>query len=323
MRAVRHRAACRIAFGLLPGTLAACSLVFPGDQAQCTVDSDCTSRGGALEASICSNAICIPTTSSNGADPDASAEAGLEASAAGDDGIEDGGGGPWSCVGHVKWPASSTALLTVTQPYDNLITSGPLPSVSVVPCERLDPTCANPLAQARTTDDGGVVSFPLFYGYNGYFLSQWDGALPMLLYINPPAYTNTPQIVGAFVTTDTMQTILSYVTASFDGGPRTVDMSRGALFIQTYDCTGQPAAGVSITMTHLDSQVVQVYFTNGLPDPTAVQTDVTGYYAAINVPIGVPTITMTLGSTQERLATSNVYIRAAMISEINVFPSPL
>jgi hypothetical protein len=234
----------------------------------------------------------------------------------------------WACVGSVNWPATNwpaatTEPLTVTQPYYNFDTGDRLPGIWTVPCNRIDPACAHPLTSPQLTDEGGVVSFPLYYGFNGYFLSLWDASLPMMLYINPPAYTPAPQVVGAMVPTDSLEEGYRALTAGLTGVSPTLDPARGHVMVAAYDCNGQPAPGVTISLSHADPQTVQLYYMSGLPNASATETDATGFYVALNVPTGAQTITMTLAATGKELSSASIYVAAAYISQINMPPSPL
>jgi hypothetical protein len=324
----------------------ACSLAFPASAVQCSHDSDCTARGGAFAGSVCVDSVCVaPTVTvhdsgvtqdsgrpdsrpSDGGHPTDAGHA-TDASRAGDARdasdartMPDGSGAVWSCVGSVKWPAATSAPLTVTQPYQNIITMLPVPGVTVLPCARIDPMCSTPLADAGVTNEAGLVSFGLSYGYNGYLQSTWDSGLPTLVYVNPPAYTAAPQIVAPLLALAPMQQLVTAITTGTPGGPATVNPSLGHIFIGVFDCAGNPAPGVQVSFDHTAASVVSTYFDNGLPSTTATETDSSGFFAAVNFPPGTVTTTITLASTKQVLGSTSTIVRAATITGVNVVPSP-
>jgi len=301
----------------------ACSLAFPANGAQCSVTADCSSRGEAFHGSVCVDSVCVR--------PDAGPEreAGHEASRVVDTGRDtpetrdagdaavDAGSNNWACLGHVGWPDASPELVTYTAGFVNLITNAPIPGVRVEPCSTLDPTCSSPLAEAGLTNDAGLVSFAVPFGYNGYLRSDWDAALPSLIYAIPPAgIDNTPATMVVSKLPFELFTLIK-----IDGGV-SADPSDGTLFLSAYDCLGNPASGVIFTMSPAAPSSTQVYVVAGVPEVGVAATDPSGEGAIVNIPPAIVTITGTVAATHQTISKVSGYVEAGSVTYLSSLPSP-
>jgi hypothetical protein len=335
-RQARH--AVLVGIVALPAVLAgACSLAFPADQSQCSVDRDCTSRGGAFAGSACVANVCImPPHSDAHADAPRDGtvqhdaphdvppeDAGNDAGADGDAGEPVDGGfvNDWSCLGHVTYPAPTDAQVTLTVPYTQYLGAAPIPGLRAQACIRMDPTCSVPIGDASFTNDAGLVSFQVPSGYDGYIYPNWDAGFPDLVYIDPPLFTKTTFAAQGLIPQATLS-LLAGAIGKVDGSPLVINPQDGIIFLGTRDCKGALASGVQFSLSPSGGGALLVYVVANFPSLSATETDKGGAAAYINVPVESVTVTATLVATGQRIGSVDGYVRANSISGFEVGPTP-
>jgi hypothetical protein len=289
------------------GALAACSLLVPLDEQQCTVSADCTARGGLFTGAVCVNNVCVAPSHTE----DAAADAGMDA-------------GPWGCLDQ---PAEAPNMMPVTVTFkifnalDPVVNEGvtaasytPVPGVSVEGCNSLDVLCTSPITPQAVSDDAGEATVVVADSFGGYFQFVGPGFLPSILYpgrLLADASTFQPDL-GALNTSATL------AIASILQVPMLVDPEAGVgqAFAQVYDCFDQLAPGVSFTFGLVDGgpNAVQWYQSSGFPSKYATQTDSQGTGGTLNVPPGSLLMTARLAGTTRILGTANPLIRPGWVT---------
>jgi hypothetical protein len=159
-----------------------------------------------------------------------------------------------------------------------------LPGVTARQCTLRDLDCTSPQMTA-VTNDAGQAKFHMTGDFAGFFRLDRPDLVPAALYpgnllagqttVSFPAYGIRP-----FDFT-TLALVASGSTPALDP-----DGGLGHLIVTIYDCQDHQAPGVSVTYDSWGPDSDSFYFTNGLPDRKATQTDSYGLAGATNVPIG-------------------------------------
>jgi hypothetical protein len=240
-------------------------------------------------------------------------------------GADAGEAGPWGCLSDPRevldpamqvdvtlvvidptWPTSSTRSIDGGSDLEPIIGDW-LPNVAVRPCALLDPDCLN-APNAVLTDDAGRAEFRLTENFTGFFDLRRSDLIPATLY---PGHLLAGQPVANLFAYDFTRTQLLNLAASA-GATVTLnaDAGVGDALVWIYDCQDHQAPGVSITYDNLGSRGAPFYFSNGLPDLTAAETDDHGLAGALNVPVGTVKATATLVSSGTELGSASFDIRA-------------
>src|SRR6185503_1132333 len=234
----RDRGSVRVVRLALLASLAfasqACNLVIDTNRVQCTIDSDCTARGGAFANSVCLDSVCQPNAK-------------------------------WACLSKPATPSTQPAPYQVVIPLRNLVTMQPVANAQVKLCRKLDIDCTMPVNTA-TSDAAGQVTFALDANFAGYVEIHATGLLPTLYFFNP--------------TVDIDQDIapISLPSPAANAGlllqlGRQMIPNHGNVVIQSQDCAGAPAAGVSYSSPDGEADVTVAFYTVGsLPTTTATET---------------------------------------------------
>jgi hypothetical protein len=288
--------------------IAACSLLLPLNDQQCSATSDCAARGGAFAKAVCESHVCVPPApSSESGAPDAAAD-------------------PWFCLGLPSQVTSPTTQVTITfTVFDALspvVTAGPqggsdftvisgdfLPGVSIEACDSLDPTCARPVTPLVVTGDAGQATLSLPQTFVDFVQLTNPNYLTAKVYMGRLlADASTFSAPIAFLGTQEASLLAVALGVPFvldaDGG-------LGEAFFEVFDCFDRLAPGVTFTMgVDAGPQTVQWYTKNQLPSTTTNVTDALGTGGAVNVPSGALTVTATLAATNRTLGSVNAYVAA-------------
>jgi hypothetical protein len=190
-------------------------------------------------------------------------------------------------------------------------------------CLKTDTACNTPV-DTKTTDATGKVTFSFNAGpdgFDGYIdtsgVDKHQATLVFLPHhvIGNPTLSKPPAFVSLLfpssIYTSTKGTI---VTAP--------DPSRGDVVNVVHDCSYALAAGVSAAVSTADAQSKTAYAKTAVSlDATATQTNGQGAAFIFNVPSGPATVTDTIGG--KTLAAANVFVRAATLSDVSLYPLPL
>jgi hypothetical protein len=319
MRTSQRFAALPLVVGLLlvsaSVALAACSLLLPLGAQQCSVDSDCTSRGGAFAGTVCASNVCVL--------PKAGVEGGPGDGGAADAADEAAEAGPWDCLDQPGQVLDLNATVGITfimfdalKPIDappggngfsGATSYTPVSGVSLQACDILDPQCTKPITPLVTSNDAGVANVTLAQNFAGFFQFWGAGSLPSTVYpghllADASTETMTLAVLGGSET----QLLAAALGVPMQTNP---DAGVGSAFFQAYDCFDRAAPGVSYTLP-IDGgpETVQWYSNNQLPSTTATQTDSQGVGGVLNVPAGALAATATLAGTNRQLGTTNAII---------------
>jgi hypothetical protein len=243
---------------------------------------------------------------------------------AGDYGV----GGSWGCVGSVTPPvAKAGAEVTLTLEATLFTTGGPFQGLTIRACDQNDMTCATPIGPAATTGASGEATLTVSSGFEGYVDATATGMMESLIYLSRP-------VVGDATYGLNVGTYDEYA-ANVMSAAGTVSPEDGALWINTEDCLGQPAAGVALSLDAPWNEGADAfYFQNGAAvdvqtqDETSINASVGGFTdVAIggfaNVTPGRPALTATLTSNGELYAQFAVYVRRQNLTVVLLEPTPL
>jgi hypothetical protein len=286
---------------------------------------------GVLAGAGCSTVMGIDADRYVGPAADAAGYGGQDASAASP---RDGGGASlpasWGCLNgpheeleptlHVDvtvvvmdavQPSTSAGAVDGGSDLDTL-SAGWLSGVAVRPCDLLDPACAH-AAQAVLTNDAGAAEFALTGDFAGFFDLRRPDLVPATLY---PGHLLAGQTTASFpaytIHPKDLRSLAGSAATTVDLDP---DSGVGQAIVTIYDCQDHQASGISVAYEGLDAQAaVPFYFSGGLPNTRATQTDSYGIAGAINVPVGTLMATATLASTATMVGSIAFDIRAGAVS---------
>jgi hypothetical protein len=283
--------ACALIVGLL---VAACTLVVGADSVQCSMDSDCASRGGMFAGSLCKNGVCVAPYGL----PDG--QMGYDAQVEG--GGEAGPSGPWSCLGTTIAPVEDATKTISMAAGVTDFTMKPLTGMTVNVCYRVNPLCDSPVVPAMTTDANGMVAWTMPYAARVFLMVTGPGYLQALSFLDPPP-TSAQTAAVTLLTAGQVQGFAALVGDNYD-------QSKGILFVTAEDCRfGPPAAGVHYQLTLPNdasaSNLLPFYVTNGSPDCAATETTSDGSGGYVNVPPGLVGLTGVLPAMGNAVMATN------------------
>jgi hypothetical protein len=236
----------------------------------------------------------------------------------------DGAADPWACLDAPPQVTDTSPVAITFKTYDviNPITTAgsmggsdftvlsfvPLPGIAIEGCALLDPTCSTPATPPETSDDAGEATLTVPDNFPGYFKLTAAGYLPFELFPGPllaGASTFAPPV--SMITPVAASSLADAIGAApdLDAGAGV-----GAVFVAIYDCSDRYAAGVTFSTSATTAGTVPFYITSGLPSTKATETDSSGTWGAVDVPVGALTVTATLAATSRALGSINVMIRA-------------
>lgn len=288
--------------------LAACSLLVPLNEEQCTVSSDCAARGGAFAGAVCLNNVCVASNQMDEAGADAAVDA-----------------GPWGCLGQLSELTTGLPVTTtffIANALDPITTAGPsggsdltvltytpVPGITLEGCNPLDVLCSSPVTAAVVSDDAGGATVVVPDDFSGFFQFVGSGYLPSKVYVGH-LLADASTFQAPFPMLDVSGTL---ELASVLKVPMYLDPEAGVghFFFQVYDCFDHVAPGVSFSLA-IDGgpDTVQWYLTGGVPSTVATATDTEGAGGTLNVPAGAVLVTATLAGTKQIIGTVNVVVVA-------------
>jgi hypothetical protein len=198
----------------------------------------------------------------------------------------------------------------------------PLATVRVRACVGVDATCASPLADG-TTDDQGFTTLTLRTSgtslgfqesFAGYLLfTPPDPAYAEQLYFESPPVRGTTPLQECLGTQAQWSALAATEGATFDG-------TKGLITFMVRDCFGQPVIGAVVE----NSAGAPVYYegANRTPGSGLTQTMDTGQGAIGPLDPGAVHLTVKLGETGAPIASYDVLVRAGIITNIGMYPTP-
>ena len=298
------------------GALVCCEALVRNDVYQCTTNDDCVGRGGPFQGTSCVGRVCVasdaaPMSTDAGAlDP------------------------KWGCIGKIPYnPPSETEHVNLRVRFVALLSEQNLPFLHVQACKSLDVLCSAPIADIYTDANGyGNLSVPRYFSGYLYVRSPPEDAgvdggattdklLPSIILQPPPSVDDDPDasiplnISAHLGSASDFNQILTLIG-------KTADRELGHLLGLAIDCTGAPAAGVSLHADLVDTKTVPYYVENGTPSTTATQTGPRGEAGYMNLPAGSVKITASVPSLGKNMGASTVLIRPGHATYAPFGPTP-
>jgi hypothetical protein len=226
----------------------------------------------------------------------------------------------WGCVGSVTEPVGvDGGTVAITLQAAAFMKGEVLPPVTINACDQSDMTCEQAITTA-TTDASGAATLVVPSGFQGYLDATALDRMESLVYLSSPVVNDTtvPLMVGAY--TDYTAAVMAVT-----GNPLPQD---GAIWVNTEDCLGQPAAGVELSLNQdFTTGTDPFYFLGGSAvsasalTPPATSSDAIGGFA--DVMPGLPTLSATQASNGQLYAQFNAYVRKQSLTVIWLQPTPL
>jgi len=246
---------------------------------RCAVDQDCTALGPEYVAGKCVEMVCRPNPR-------------------------------WRCERPPPRGLSESVTLNIL--VRNSLSLAPITGVSTRVCEKLDLTCAEPIAQVSTNAEGHLV-VPVPAGFAGYLQLEDERFLPALYFL--------PQVLPS---NGELQPIPLLGRGVVDGLAlslgATIDKKRGHMMLIAEDCFGEPLAGVTFNSTMSDKTTIQFYVRDLLPSTSVTETGEIGNGGYLNFPAGNAVIGVTMVATKLELTTFSVVVRPGFITVAYVRP---
>lgn len=260
-----------------------CTSIVESDRVQCSTTADCTRRGGAFANSVCEAQFCHSPS-------------------------------PWSCLGHVKWPAGTSTSVTVVLNMTDLSSGAPVAAVSARVCRKLDIACSDPLQSDLVSDSTGRVAILVPQGFDGYVELSAPEAMRGSYFFYPPL-TSDREIPSVPI-------LRAKDLATFAGAAgATLTADRGHVMVRAYNCLGQTAEGVHFSSPEGDSSTVSFYMIKGIPSTKQTETDNTGQGGLLNLRVGSVTLTGQLANG-DAMGALSVFTRAGELTYTAVVPAP-
>lgn len=313
-----------VATRLLASSLAAlvvtaCSLIASVDEEQCATDGDCAARGGSN--AVCSNKVCVLTSSTTPGEAGTSEGGGVE-----------GGRASLDCIGNNPVPKPASGVTKVDLLFKDVFTGGPISAVRLLVCTSLtDPSCTSPAKTIRAEADGHVrfdldTSTKAFDGYFDVQPIRPDGTLGDLTGADTSAYipsrfyyTSAPIAQDYSDYWELLTFDASSVFAALFG--KEYDKTQGSAFLISEDCNSVDRGGFSFVVDSTSPETHGFYLQNQTPSTTATQTDEAATGGFINIPTGSRTFTMVEATTKRSVGSLTTYVRPLSIVYAKIRPS--
>jgi hypothetical protein len=197
--------------------------------------------------------------------------------------------------------------LTVTDTVDGMPPEGLVGRA----CARLDVMCDRPLTDpvAPGVDDGSIhLSVP--WQFDGFIELTSPTTVPTMFFVNQPLMRPT---IEAF----DIVSRLALGGLALQGNVA-LDPTLGHVLIRTFDCQGEPAAGVELSNS-LDGQAFA--FVDGLPQVGANVTTTDGIGGFVNVPTLIAVLQGIMAESAREVGRTTVTVRAGWFSYGDVEPT--
>jgi hypothetical protein len=199
-------------------------------------------------------------------------------------------GGYWECVNKVSWPAPKTATSTIHFWFKDEVSGSGVPGTTVSVCSSTDVDCNSAVVTGMTNDAGEVLLSFANRGVfsNGLGLTGYLKTAPSMNELPGPVFWGFPLSESDFFAFGTGVTPQLFQQAIMNANI-TLDANRSALNGVVFDCLGNYASGVNLTVDTADEETVAI----NLSGNRTVTTDSTGILSFFNVPTGPVRITAT------------------------------
>jgi hypothetical protein len=222
-------------------------------------------------------------------------------------------GAEWGCVGAFNWPAPTEGeMVAFTVHTTAFLDSSNYKDVTIRACPRSDYDCQSPIDTQKTGADG-LTTLHVPSGFTGYFDATADNTLESLVYLSWPLVRDATYELQ-------LGPYSLYQTLVMSGGG-TVDDTKGAVFVYTEDCLGNPAPGIKLGIDPLNIADA-FYFLGGSPVATQMETAAEAIGGYSNVDPGTVTLTATLSATMKQVASFTVQVRKQTLTFVSLTPTP-
>lgn len=278
----RRVASSSVAFASLCAVAAGCSLSLDARRHQCTTDRDCRDSPD----SMCVNSWCEPEPK-------------------------------WGCLADPSGPTGERGPFPVTLHARDIVTQEPMSGVSAKLCRKLDPACDMPHGEVLTNEEGNVQFSVEVNGsaraFSGYVEFTRSDLMPGLYFFNPPIDRPVDVPVVQLLSEPLAEGLTLQIGSKYEA-------SRGLILLTTFDCSDAPASGISLELEERDALSDTFYAVDGLPAPSATETDASGYAGVINAPPGNVTLTGRLAADQRVIGRVSVFVKPGTITYSRLGP---
>jgi hypothetical protein len=288
-----------------------CSLAVNADRVQCSTNTDCTARGFGAD-SVCVNSLCQVKHQALSV---------VHGDAGEDSGPPTGAKDPlYGCEDEPRVVSSAPGPFQVTFHLAGILDPTPIADATAQVCKKIDVDCTMPTAMG-TSDAMGNVTFAIDKSFSGYVQFQKGTDItPGLYFFNPPPDHDMDMVSVQIVTPG----IVAALTKTLKSEQQ---MQNGLTLINTLDCNGKGAAGVSIVAEGLGDTGADggpppttFYSIGGLPNAGATATDTSGFGGFVNVPPQTLAVKGVVNGTKRELQTISILIRANAITYAKLVP---
>lgn len=228
----------------------------------------------------------------------------------------------------MQWPAqSSTEKVRYRKRLNRLLGTTPVVGVRVKACASLDPECTSPFAEGDTSAAGDII-LDIPRHFRGYLHvpvgpDSFKDMAPTLLPIYPPPEKDSDLAVEPAAGTVPFLVSLAELNYLLGQVGTSTDPNLGHVLGLTTDCTGTPAAGVSLRASARDPKTLQYYYEgNGTPSITAQESDSTGNAGFLNFPAGVISMETQVPAIARKAGSYSVLVKKGWVTVIDLVPTP-
>jgi hypothetical protein len=213
----------------------------------------------------------------------------------------------WSCLratpGPLRTPGLAGGVIIYSLRLVDLATDEPYTDATVRACGLTDIQCDVPITPTLMSDGDGWVNVRLTENFAGYLEIQSPRAVPYLFHLPATGLATKADFPLAMIAIESFGALLEAFELPFDP-------ALGAIAVRSFDCRGQPAAGVDLA-----SSVAGVpwYFEQGLPTTSRSRTDPSGLGGFVSSAPGVSLLDASLADGR-LIESKSIIVRASWMT---------
>jgi hypothetical protein len=222
----------------------------------------------------------------------------------------------WGCLSSEEEPvvvpvfAQTVARVVLSVQIVDLSTGQIYPDARVRACGVADINCENPVTDALPVDAQGWVDVPLFRDFTGFLEITSAEAVPFLFYLTEPLTQSTVEFPLGIISIVSLGPLVQLIGVD-------LEPSTGVIAVRSFDCTGSPALGVTLST---DTDGVPWYFVDGLPTGMGRVTEADGLGGLVNVTPGLAVVDLLTPSGVSINGAQSVVVRPNWLSAAYVRP---
>jgi hypothetical protein len=178
-------------------------------------------------------------------------------------------------------------------------------------CAKADVRCETPLTPSVGLADDNALHLSVPQGFDGFVELTSPSTVSTLYFLNRELMRDSTEAL-------TVVTTVALAGLAAEGNV-VLDPTLGHLLLRTFDCTGEPAAGVRL-MT--DAGGKPFAFVDGLPNIDLQVTTTDGVGGFVNVPLGYAVVEGYRVDGERLLGRTNVVVRQGWFTYGDVEPRP-